>query len=197
MNVTLAVGIGDMTSATVTTAGLVLGMGLFAAEHLTWWRGGGGAAAAGGAPGSKAKDPKELLPFWSGITSGTLMVGCPAGILGYLAGFLRWGGNGLGGLIQNWTTGTTAPSIATAAAPRIDGYGAVVVTVAVIVLWCMRKKFPKPNKSRFKKGVFVGVLLALGTGLFAVIGDLVIPGANSLGEWALSSIITLDLGKLV
>ncbi|MCX5201062.1 hypothetical protein OG897_06245 [Streptomyces sp. NBC_00237] len=197
MTVTLAVGIGDMTSATVSTAGLVLGMGLFAVEHLTWWRGGGGAAAAGGAPGGKAKDPKELLPFWSGITFGTLMVGCPAGILGYLAGFLRWGGNGLGGVLQSWLTGQSAPTIATAAPPRLDGYGAVVVFVAVIVLWLMRKKIAKASKSRFKKGVFVGVLLALGTGIFAVIGDLVVPGANSLGAWALTTLTTVDLGSLV
>lgn len=198
MNTTLAVGFGDMTSYTVTSAGLAVGVGLLAVEHVTWWRGGGGAAtAAGAAPGGKAKDPKLLIPTWFGIAFGTLMVACPAGLLGYTSGVLRWGGNGIGGLVMSWMTGQNASTVAASSTPRIDGNGALVVTVLCIVLFLMRKKFPKDTKGKFKKGVLIGVLLAIGTGVFAVIGDLVAPGANSLGAWAMSSLIHGTLGSLV
>lgn len=201
--VTLAAGVGEMTSYTLTSAGLALGIGLLAVEHITWWRGGGGkkgggagaAAAEGG--GGKAKDPMELIPTWFGIAFGTLMVACPAGILGYTSGFLRWGGNGIGGTVMSWMTGADAQTVTNSSAPRIDQGGALVVTALVIVLWLLRKKFPKATKGKFKKGVFIGVILAIGTGIFAMIGNLVVPGANDLGHWALDAVLHGNVGVLV
>lgn len=200
---TLAAGLDGMTSATLTSAGLAVGIGLLVVEHVTWWRGSGGGAAAGGKSkgpveaGGKAKDPAALIPFWFGVSFGTLMVACPAGLLGYASGILRWGGNGIGGLVMGWMTGQDATTIASASAPVLDGPGALVVTALVIVLFLLRKKFAKVVKGRFKKGVFTGVLLAIGTGVFAIVGDLVVPGANSLGAWALDTVVTGSLDALV
>lgn len=197
----------NLTSNTLTSAGLAVGLALLAVEHITWWRGGsGGAAAATGgkgkgkgapaaAPAGKARDPQALVPFWSGVAFGTLMVACPAGLLGTAAGFLRWGGNGIGGLVMSWMTGTNASAIASAGAPALDQYGALVVTALVIVLWLLRKKVPKITKGRFKKGIFVGVLLAIGTGVFAYIGNAVIPGANEFGAWALNGLVHGTIGQ--
>ncbi|MFB6813100.1 hypothetical protein ACFCV8_00935 [Streptomyces sp. NPDC056347] len=200
--VTLAAGVGEMTSYTLTSAGLALGIALLAVEHVTWWRGGGGKKSGGpGAAtaegGGKAKDPMELIPGWFGIAFGTLMVACPAGLLGYASGFLRWGGNGIGGAIMSWMTGADAQTIANSSAPRIDQGGALVVTALVVTLWLLRKKFPKATRGKFKKGVFIGVLLAIGTGVFAMIGNLVVPGANDLGNWALDAVLHADFGVLV
>ncbi|MER6235938.1 hypothetical protein ABT185_07660 [Streptomyces clavifer] len=200
---TLAAGFGDMTSTTLTSAGLAIGIALLAVEHITWWRSGGGAATAGkkgGGPvegGGKAKDPKALIPIWSGIAFGTLMVACPAGLLGYGAGILRWGGNGFGGLIMSWMTGQDAATIANAAAPRIDANGALVVTVLVIVLFMLRKKFPKTARGKFGKGVLVGVLVAIGTGVFAIVGNMLVPGVNGFGAWCIGAIVNTDVGSLV
>ncbi|MFJ1695677.1 hypothetical protein ACIOHC_11085 [Streptomyces sp. NPDC088252] len=197
-NVTLAAGVGDMTAYTLTSAGLALGVALLAVEHITWWRGGGGGKGAAAAEGGgKAKDPMELIPTWFGIAFGTLMVACPAGLLGYASGFLRWGGNGIGGLVMSWMTGTDAQTVSNSAAPRLDYGGALVVTALVITLWLLRKKFPKVTKGKFKKGIFIGVLLAIGTGIFAMIGNLVVPSANDLGHWALDSILHGNVGVLV
>ncbi|MFF8716176.1 hypothetical protein ACF07T_32795 [Streptomyces sp. NPDC015184] len=196
--VTLAAGVGEMTSYTLTSAGLAVGIGLLAVEHFTWWRGGGGGKGAAAAEGGgKAKDPMDLIPTWFGIAFGTLMVACPAGLLGYTSGFLRWGGNGIGGLIMSWMTGTDAQTVTNSSAPSLDHGGALVVTALVISLWLLRKKFPKATKGKFKKGVFIGVLLAIGTGIFAMIGDLVVPGANDIGGWALDAILRSDVGALV
>ncbi|MGW2261432.1 hypothetical protein ACWCXE_27060 [Streptomyces sp. NPDC001780] len=194
--VQLAAGVGDMTSYTLTSAGLALGIGLLAVEHVIWWRGGKGKSKDDDG-GGKAKDPQELIPTWFGVAFGTLMVACPAGLLGYASGVLRWGGNGVGGTVMSWATGVDAQTVSNASAPRLDHGGALVVTALVITLFLLRKKFPKPTKGKFKKGLFVGVLLAIGTGVFAIIGDLVVPGANELGAWALSSIVKGDLGALV
>jgi hypothetical protein len=179
-----------MTTTTLTTAGLAVGVGLLAVEHVRWWRGGGGAASAGGpGGGGAAKDPKALIPFWFGVAFGTLAVACPAGMLGTGAGFLRWGGNGLGGWVMSTMTGQQAAAVANASAPALDGYGALVVTALVIGLWLLRKQFAKVIKGKWWRGVWAGTLLAIGTGTFAMIGDLVVPGANSLGAWAVGGLV--------
>ena len=187
--ITLAAA-GGMTTTTLTTAGLAVGVGLLAVEHVRWWRGGGGAASAGGGPGGgAAKDPKQLMPFWFGVAFGTLAVACPAGVLGAGAGFLRWGGNGLGGWVMSTMTGQSATAVAQASAPALDGYGALVVTALVFVLFVLRKTFAKMPKGKWWRGVWAGALLAIGTGTFAMIGDLVVPGANSLGAWAVGGLV--------
>lgn len=203
--ITIAAGaVTEYTSATLTSAGLALGISLFAVEHVRWWRGGsGGGGAKGkgkGAPaeaGGKAKDPMALVPFWSGVTFGTLMVACPAGLLGTLAGILRWGGNGVGGMAMDWMTGQDSATVATAAAPHLDDKGALVVTALVIALWLLRKTFAKAIKGKFKAGVWAGTLVAIGTGAFAAIGNAVVPGANGIGAWAMGALVDGSLGALV
>lgn len=169
----------QLTTNTLTTAGLAVGVGLLAVEHVRWWRGGGGAA----------KDPKVLIPFWFGVSFGTLAVACPAGMLGAGAGFLRWGGNGLGGWVMSTMTGQSAGPIAQAAAPSLDENGAIVVTALVIVLFWLRKTFGKPLKGKWWRGVWAGTLLAISTGTFAMIGDLVVPGVNDIGSWAIEGLV--------
>lgn len=187
---TMLAAVSGMTTTTLTTAGLAVGVGLLAVEHVRWWRGGGGTAAAGpGGGGGGAKDPKVLIPFWFGVAFGTLAVACPAGMLGTGAGIFRWGGNGLGGWVMSTMTGQSASTVATASAPALDQYGALVVTALVIVLFILRKTFAKQLKGKWWRGVWAGTLLAIGTGTFAMIGDLVVPNANSLGEWAVNSLV--------
>lgn len=194
---TLAVGIPtSLTTTVLTTAGLAVGVGLLAIEHVRWWRGAPAAAPAGGKgkggpveSAGKARDPKVLVPFWFGIAFGTLMVACPAGLLGAAAGFLRWGGNGVGDLVMGWMTGQSATPVAQASAPRLDGYGALVVTVLVIVLFVLRKTFAKTLKGKWWRGVWAGTLLAIGTGVFAMIGNTVVPGVNGIGAWIIDGLV--------
>lgn len=198
--ITLAAGVNTMTSDTLSSAGLALGLALLAVDHLRWWKSGGGggavAAAAGGKKGGppvaaagKTRDPMALLPTWSGIAFGTLMVACPAGMLGSAAGALRWGGNGVGGSVMRTLTGTNAATVAAASAPQLDDNGALVVTALVVVLWLLRKTYPKAHRGKFLRGVWIGTLLAIGTGIFAVIGQVVVPGANDLGAQIMGSIV--------
>ncbi|WP_327725743.1 hypothetical protein [Streptomyces europaeiscabiei] len=187
---TTLAAVGQLTTNSLTTAGLAVGVGLLAVEHVRWWRGGGGAAAAAGpGGGGAAKDPKALIPFWFGVTFGTLAVACPAGMLGAGAGFLRWGGNGIGGWVMSSMTGQSASVVANASAPALTEYGAIVVTVLVIVLWLLRKQIPKVAKGKWWRGVWAGTLLAIGTGTFAMIGNLVVPGANDIGSWAIEGLV--------
>lgn len=190
---------GQFTSDAITSAGLAVGVAIFGVQHYRWWRGSGAAApaVAGGGKGGKgaapaaagkALDPMALIPLWAGIAFGTLMVACPAGLLGTGAGVLRWGGNGIGDMVMSTMTGKDAPALATSSPPQLDANGALVVTTLVIVLWLLRKAFPKVTKGKFKAGTLCGVLLCIGTGVFAAIGNFVIPGANDLGAWALNGI---------
>ncbi|MFD3802627.1 hypothetical protein ACFWTC_03140 [Streptomyces sp. NPDC058619] len=171
----------QFTSYALTGAGLVVGVALLVVQHARWWK--TGVAGGGG------RDPKELIPFWSGIGFGTLMVACPAGLLGVAAGALRWGGNSLGDFVMSTMTGQRSAVVAAAAAPRLDGNGALIVTVLVISLFLLRKAFAKVAKSGFKTGVWSGTLLAIGTGVFAVIGNAVIPAVNSVGAQLIGSAV--------
>ncbi|TMU98082.1 hypothetical protein [Streptomyces sp. DASNCL29] len=196
--ITLAAEVGSMTSTTLTSAGLAVGIGLLAVEHVKWWRGGtapaasGGKGKKGGGPvesAGKKRDPMKLVPFWFGIAFGTIAVACPAGLLGTGAGFLRWGGNSVGNLVMDKMTGQTSTAIASASAPRLDGSGALIVTALVITLFLLRKTFAKVLKGKFWWGVWAGTLLAIGTGTFAAIGNFVVPGVNDLGAYLVDGVV--------
>ncbi|GAA3956827.1 hypothetical protein GCM10022384_07440 [Streptomyces marokkonensis] len=187
MNVTVAAS--QYTTTTISTAGFALGLALLGTELWRWHKGGGGGKAAGpGAPGGR--DPKALVPLGSGILCGILMIACPAGLLGTFANFLRWGGNSVGDLAMRWLTGTPTQTLGSAAAPRIDGYGAIVVAALTVSLWLLRKSIAKTVKGKWWKGVLVGVLLCISTGTAAVIAQQVIAGVNGLGAWAIGGLAT-------
>lgn len=187
-----------MTSNVITSAGFAVGLGILIVQHARWFgvaaltKGSGGGAPGGPAAvdaGGGKRDPVQLVLLWAGIAFGTLMVACPAGFLGAVAGFLRWGGNGIGGTVMSAMTGHDAPTVAAAAAPPLDGNGAVVVTVLVIVYWLLRKQIPKPVKQKMRAGIWCGALLAIGTGTFAYIGNAVIPATNNLGAHLLGGLV--------
>ncbi|MDX2700790.1 hypothetical protein [Streptomyces ipomoeae] len=138
MSIQLAAGLEQYTTQSVTTAGFALGLALAGVEHWRWFKGGGGGAGKGkGAPGDggAARDPKALIPYWSGVVFGVLMVACPAGLLGVGAGFFRWGGNGVGGWVMSTMTGHTSASSLATGAPGLNEYGAAVVTALVLALF--------------------------------------------------------------
>lgn len=175
----------QFTSAALTGAGLAVGLALLVVQHARWWK----TAGAGGPAGGGTRDPKQLIPFWSGIAFGTLMVACPAGLLGTAAGALRWGGNTLGDFLMSTLTGQRSATVAAASAPRLDGNGALIVTALVITLFLLRKQFAKVAKTGFKSGVWSGTLLTIGTGMFAMIGNFIVPNVNSLGAQLLGKVV--------
>jgi hypothetical protein len=188
----------QFTTSSVTTAGFALALGLLGADLWRWWKGSKGSTAPGGpggagGAGGTARDPKELVPIAFGIVFGILMVGCPSGFLGESGSFLRWGGNGAGGAIMGFLTGQSGTVFATAAAPRLDGYGAVIVTALAIGLWLVRKQVPKVPKGKWKKGVFIGAMLCISTGTAAVVAQTVIGSTNSLGHQLFAIVTTASI----
>jgi hypothetical protein len=180
---------GQYTTATISTAGFALGLALLGTELWRWHKGGGGAKAGPGVPGGgAARDPKALIPLAFGIVCGILMIACPAGLLGTLASFLRWGGNSVGDVAMKWLTGTPSQTLGTAATPRIDGYGAIVVAALAASLFFLRKQIAKAVRGKWWKGVLVGVLLCVSTGTAALVAQQVVEGANGLGAWAINGI---------
>lgn len=192
----LAAGLTQYTATSVTSAGFALGLALLATEHWRWYKGGSGGGGGKGSPadGGAARDPKALIPYWSGFTFGVLMVACPAGLLGTFADVLRWGGNGAGGWVMSSMTGQRATAIAQAGAPTLNQYGATVVTVFVLVLWWQRKHVAKVIKGKWKKGLLSGVLLCITTGTAAVIAQTIVGGTNDFGQFLFTTVTT---GQLV
>ena len=198
---TVHLAAGQYTTTTISTAGFALGLALLGVELWRWHKGGAGGGGGGkggkGAPpvaAGPAKDPKALVPLGFGIVCGVLMIACPAGILGTLAGFLRWGGNSVGDLGMKWLTGTPSQTLGTAATPRIDSYGAIVVAALAVSLWLLRKSIAKATKGKWWKGVLIGCLLCVSTGTAALIADQIVQGANGLGQLTIG---TIAEGKLL
>ncbi|MFF1381457.1 hypothetical protein [Streptomyces sp. NPDC058308] len=98
---------------------------------------------------------------------------------------------------MGFLTGQNATTFAQAAAPRLDDKGAIVVTALAVGLWLVRKKVPKLPKGKWKKGVFIGVMLCISTGTAAVIAQAVVGGANDLGAQLFEVAQTADVGTLV
>lgn len=191
----------QFATGTVTTAGFALALGLLGAELWAWWKGGasGGGGGKKGAPAETAgaaRDPKALIPLVFGIVFGILMVGCPSGLLGTGSGVLRWGGNGAGGFTMSLLTGADGAEFAQASAPTLDEYGAPVVTALAISLWLLRKKIPKLPKGKWKKGVFIGVMLCISTGTAAIVAQTVIGGTNDLGHQLFDIVRTASITEL-
>ncbi|MEU7399995.1 hypothetical protein [Streptomyces sp. NPDC044948] len=187
---TVTVAAGQYTTATISTAGFAFGLALLGAELWRWHKGGkgGGGKGKGDDAGGAARDPKALIPLAFGLVCGILMIACSGGLLGTLAGFLRWGGNSVGDLAMKWLTGTPSQTLGTAATPRIDGYGAIVVTAVVVALWTLRRSIGKAVRGKWWKGVLIGCLLCVSTGTAALIAQQVVEGANGIGAWAIGGI---------
>ncbi|MFF9215603.1 hypothetical protein [Streptomyces viridosporus] len=186
---TTTLAASQYTTTTISTAGFALGLALLGTELWRWHKGGSGAKSAGpGAPGGAARDPKALLPLGFGIVCGILMIACPAGLLGTLASFLRWGGNSVGDWAMRGLTGAQSTTLGTAATPRIDDKGSMVVAALFCVLFLLRKTFAKLIKGRWWKGVLVGVLLCVSTGTAALVAQQIIEGVNGIGAWAINGI---------
>jgi hypothetical protein len=193
VSTTLAAGASQYTTSAITTAGFAVGLALLAAELWRWYKGGGGKGAKGKGGddgGGAARNPKALIPLALGIVCGILMVACPAGLLGLTSGFLRWGGNGAGGLAMDWLTGQKAAPLGTAATPTLDGYGAVIVTALTLSLWLLRKSIAKAVKGKWKKGVLIGVLLCISTGTAAMVAQTVVGSTNDLGRFVFGQLAT-------
>lgn len=198
--ITLAAGVGQFTAGGVTTTGFALGLALLGTEHWRWYRGssapaaapaakGKGKAPAAAAPATKSLDPKVMIPYWFGMISGILAVGCPAGLLGYGAAVFRWAGNGVGGMGMSWLTGQAGTALAAGGTTtKIDGFGAVLITALFVSLWWLRKQIPKTSRGRWWKGAWTGVLLCITTGTAAVISALIIGSTNDLGRLILDTV---------
>lgn len=197
----LADGLLQPTTS-LTLGGLVVGVFLLTWELWQWWRGGSSAPAAPAAPRGKGKgaapaaapagrsrDPKALLPFAGGLMFGSLCVACPAGLLGTFSGILRSLGNAGGGAVMEHATGQSPAVIAQGAAPVLDSYGAFIVTVALLLVIVAWKKLSKVIKGKFRNGVWCGTLLAITTGVFAIIGQMAVPSANQLGATLVGAVI--------
>ncbi|MDX2702170.1 hypothetical protein PV350_04825 [Streptomyces sp. PA03-6a] len=191
---TLAAPLLQGTTA-ITGGGLAIGVFLVVRELYLWFRTGGGGGAApggkgkGGPPGGGGgRNPKALIPFGAGLAFGTLMVACPAGLLGKLAGLLRGIGNGIGDGVTRAATGHSTATVANGSAPGLDGNGAIVVVVAMLLVIVAWKRLAKTLKGKFGSGVWCGTLLGISSGLFAFLGQLVVPTANDLGAQLLGTV---------
>lgn len=152
----------------VSLGGVVVGIGIVLLVGIHWWHRG-------------KRKPAALAPFLLSAAYGMLLILSAGGMLGTLAGWTLWSGNGLGNMALVYGVGGGTPDVTrTHQAALTDGGHAIVILVT-LVLFALWKWAGKIRNGQIAAGIVAGICLGLsGT----VAGSAAVPlasAANALG----------------
>ncbi|RKN61880.1 hypothetical protein D7231_31910 [Streptomyces klenkii] len=157
-----------MTTANMITVGaLALALLVLVLNVRGWWNSG--------------RKPAAAVPFLSSFAVGALATVCTGGLLGWIAGLITGTANTAGRIAPS-ATGTDDGVISPGNLGVLSQGGALVVFVATGV-WavCWRSAAENPRR-RMNGGLLCGVTLAFTAGVAGLLGDMLVPGVNSIGD---------------
>ncbi|WP_431781725.1 hypothetical protein [Streptomyces chumphonensis] len=158
-----------MTTATTISLGcLALSLAILYANFRPWWKGG--------------RDPKALLPFAQAWLLGALSTICVGGLLGWLSGCTRQGGNTIGDKAIGGATGADSAPLTGATMGELTPEGAVVVALLTVGVGLAWKAVGKADKRRMAGGAFCGATQCVTAGVADALGWLPTT-VNAAGEW--------------
>lgn len=164
-----------MTSTTTLTAGGLLAALLVLTANLhPWWTGN--------------REMKQLAAFGKGLLAAACAAACPGGILGWAHNHSGTIANGAGARTSQATTGTTtAGGLTSGQLVGLSATGAIIVALAVFVIYLSYKAAGKKDKKRIIGGAFVGSVLLLTAGLAGALAWL--PNAlNGAGDAVIAAV---------
>lgn len=152
----------------LTVGGLAIGLVLLGVALWTWWK-------------SPGRDPKILLNFGAGYCLGALSTVC-GGILGVLSGWTAGLNNKGGEHAVPGTTGSGNGTINSGSAGQLTQGGGLAVFLLAACIFIAWRAAGKVAKRRLTAGWWSGATLTLSSGMAAVVGSSLLPGANSVGD---------------
>lgn len=164
-----------MTStSTLTLGGLLAALLVLTANLYPWYTG--------------SRELKQLAAFGKGFFAAACAAACPGGILGWAHSRSGTVANGAGSRAGQAATGTTpASGLTTGQLVGLSTTGAVVVVVAVFLVFLSYKSAGKKDKRRIVGGAFVGSVLLLTAGVAGALKWL--PGAlNAAGDGVVAAV---------
>jgi hypothetical protein len=161
-----------MNSTNLTVGGLLAALLVLVANLYPWYRGG--------------REMKQLASFGKGFGAAALAAACPGGILGWSHKHTGGVANGAGEGAGSAATGTSSGRGLTGGQlVGLSMTGAIVVAVAVFLVFLSYKEAGKKDKRRIVGGFFVGSALTLTAGIAGALQWL--PSAlNSAGDSVVS-----------
>lgn len=158
----------------LTLGGLLAALLVLTANLYPWWTGN--------------RELKQLAAFGKGFAAAACAAACPGGILGWAHSRSGTVANGAGARAGQAATGTTpADSLTSGQLVGLSATGAVVVVVAVTLVFLSYKAAGKKDKRRIVGGVFVGSALCLTAGVAGLLSWL--PGAlNAAGDAVVAAV---------
>ncbi|MEW2302004.1 hypothetical protein AB0958_18860 [Streptomyces sp. NPDC006655] len=162
-----------MTGTTLTLGGLLAALLVLVANLYPWYRGG--------------RDMKMLAPFGKGCGAAALAAACPGGILGWTHKHTGGVANGAGEGVGSAATGThSGNDLTSGQLVGLGATGAVIVAIAVFLVFLAYKQAGKADRRRIVGGFFVGSSLTLTAGVAGALHWL--PGAlNAAGDGVVSA----------
>lgn len=175
-------------NVTITLGGLLVGLILILRQFLpgAWTHLAKGKRSKGGdpteAPAGGKFNLREHIPFIVGTTLGMLAISCPGGIVGTIAAKILQGSNKAGDVALHSGAGGTSTEVTRHAAATMTQYGAMVTLLLVAAVLVLRKILDKTHKKQMFAGVWCGSTLGLSAGAAGLLGAVLIPAANQLGQ---------------
>ncbi|MCM2427373.1 hypothetical protein [Streptomyces sp. RKAG337] len=152
----------------VSLGGVTVGVGIVLLVALHWWHRG-------------KRKPAALAPFVLSTAYGMLLILSAGGLLGALAGYTLWSGNGLGNMALVYGVGGGTPDVTRAHQMALTDGGHAVVILVSLALFGLWKWAGKIRNGQIAAGIIAGICLGLsGT----VAGAAAVPlasGVNALG----------------
>ncbi|MFM9542303.1 hypothetical protein [Streptomyces turgidiscabies] len=153
---------------TLTIGGLLISLLVLTANLYPWWTGN--------------REPRQLAAFGKGFGAAACAAACPGGILGWTHSKTGGIANEAGGKTGQAATGTSPTGGLTGG--QLVGLGitgAVIVVLAVFLVFLSYKAAGKKDKRRIIGGAFVGSNLCLTAGVAGALAWL--PGTlNAAGD---------------
>lgn len=172
----------------ITLGGLLVGLILIMRQFLpATWALLKLKASGKGKSGDEAAAPtrfniREHVPFLLGATLGMLAISCPGGIIGTIAAKIVGFSNAAGDKVLTTGAGGGTTTVTRHAAVTMTQYGAMVTVLLVAAVIILRKILDKTHKKQLSTGVWCGATLGLSAGAAGLLGTVLIPAANQLGQ---------------
>jgi len=176
-------------TVTITLGGLLVGLILILRQFLpaTWAllklkAGKGGKGGDDGAAPARF-NIREHVPFLLGATLGMLAISCPGGIIGTIAAKIVGFSNTAGDKVLTSGAGGATTAVTRHATATLNQYGAVVTVLLLAAVIILRKVLDKTHRKQLGSGVWCGSTLGLSAGAAGLLGTVLIPAANQLGQF--------------
>lgn len=166
----------------VTYGGALVGLILAALVLVPWWRKGGGGKSEIGKGAAGGRNWKAIAPFVLALLLGVVCCASVGGLIGGAARKAAQGSDQLGDDGLNLLAGAGSQHLVHASPGRVQAGGAMVVIIALVVLWLVGRRGSKQVKRDLGLGLLAGVCLGPTAAMIQLTSHFLLPLLGGIGS---------------